>query len=193
VDAALVAARHDGAYDLGPDVGDFVVSHYKEMPAFTEPHPRSELDTVVTILERVKVLLPSLGGVHEELRTLIVDNNLYELTAENLRMALDIDGPVTLDAVRDNDTVYQYCLSNLSAYLDAIEADGDTNYSTQTPGTLVDALKTAETDNETLERLTATASPDSSLWQLTDASESTWPALAPSSAHEVGWTGQACR
>jgi hypothetical protein len=176
--AEVVGAQPDCAYDLGSDVGDFLVSHYNEMPAFTEPHPTSELDTVVTILRRTKVLLPSLGSVHEELRALIVDNNLYELTAENLRTALNINGVVTLDAVRVNDTVYQHCLSNLSAYLDVIEADDDTNYSTQSPQTLVDALEAAEADDEFLDRLTATASPDSSLWQLTDVPESTWPALA---------------
>ncbi|SMC65608.1 YobI family P-loop NTPase [Kibdelosporangium aridum] len=178
VDAALIAAQPDGAYDLDSDVGDFLVSHYNEMPAFTEPHPTSELDTVVTILRRAEVLLPSLGGVHEELRTLIVDNNLYELTAENLRAALNINGQVTLDAVRGNDTVYQYCLSNLDAYLDAIEADDETNYSTQTSQTLVDALEASEAEAEILVRVAATASPDSSLSRLTDASESVWPTLA---------------
>lgn len=178
VDAALVAADPDSAYVLGPDVGDFVVAHYKEMPAFTEPHPRSELNTVVTMLGRAEVLLPSLDGVHEELRMLIVDNNLYELTAENLRTALDITGEVTLDRLRDNDTVYQYSLPNLAAYLDAVVADDDTDYSVRTPRTLVDALKAAEGDDEILERLTATASPESSLRRLTEAPRSTWPALA---------------
>lgn len=178
VNAALVAADPDGIYDLSSDVGDFIVAHYKEMPAFIEPHLRSELDTVVTMLRRSDVLLPSLDGVHEELRTLIVGNNLYELTAENLRTALDITGEVTLDRLYDNDTVYRYTLSNPGAYLDAVEADDDTDYSVRTPRALVAALKAAEWDDEALERLTATASPDSSLRQVADAPESTWPALA---------------
>lgn len=178
VDAALLAADPDGIYNLGPELTDFIVDHYKDMPAFTEPHPKSELDTVVTMLRRAKVLLPSLGDIHEELQTRIVDNNLYELTAENVRTALNITGPVTLERVRDNDTVYQHCLSNLATYLDAVEADDDTDYSARTPATLVDALEAAEADDEALELLTATASPDSSLVRLTNAPESTWPALA---------------
>jgi len=176
VDAALVAAVPDGDYDLGPEVADFVVAHYMEMPIFLEPRPRPELDTVVTMLRRAQVLLPSLDGVHEELRALIVDNNLYELTAENLRTVLDIAGDVTLDRVRDNDTVYRYCLSNIDAYLDAVEADDDTDYSVRTPRTLVEALD--DRDDETIARLTATASPDSTLRRLTDAPKSTWPELA---------------
>jgi len=178
VDAALVAADPTGDYDLGSDVGDFVVSHYGEMPIFTEPHPSSELAAVVTMLQRGEVLLPSLDGVHEDLRTRIVDNNLYELTAENLRAALNVTGEVTLDRVSTNDTVYRYCLLNLGAYLHAVEADDDTDYSVRTRRTLIDALEAAKGDNENLERLTATASSDSSLPRLTDAPESTWPALA---------------
>ena len=179
VDAALMAARPDGTYDLGSDVSDYVVAHYLEMSAFTEPLPKSELDTIVTMLRRADVLLPSLDGVHEELRTLIVDNNLYELTAENLRTALHITGEVALDRARDNDTVYRYCLTALNAYLDAVEADNDTDYSVRSPWALVDALEAAVAwDSETIERLAATASSESSLWRLADAPASTWPALA---------------
>ncbi|MFG1774773.1 hypothetical protein ACGFIX_34800 [Nocardia salmonicida] len=178
VDTALVAADPDGAYDLSSDVGDFVIAWYPEMPAFTEPHARHELDTIVRMLRRANVVLPRLAGVHEVLRELLVDANSYEMTAENLRTALNINGSATLDAVRANDAVYQHCLSSLGAYLDAVEADDETDYSTVTPQTLVEALEAAEADNETVERLTATASPDSSLRQLSDAPESTWPMLA---------------
>lgn len=188
MDAALVAAKPNGAYDLRSDVGDFVVSHYQEMSAFTEPHRKSDLDTVVTMLRRAEVFLPSLDGVHEGMRTLVVDNDLYELTAENLRTALDITGEVTLDRIRDNDTVYQYCLYNLDAYLDAVEADDPTNYSVRTPQTLVDALKATRSNPEILERLTVTASPDSSLWRLTDAPEPTWPTLAAAKLFRVSLT-----
>lgn len=178
VNAALVAADPDGAYDLSSNVGDFVIAWYQEMPAFTEPHPRSELDTIAIMLRRANVALPRLAGVHEVLRGLVVDANSYELTAENLRTALNINGSATLDAVRANNAVYQYCLSSLGAYLDAVEADDETDYSTLTPQTLVEALEAADADNETVERLTATASPDSSLRRLSDAPESTWPVLA---------------
>lgn len=193
VDAALADADPDGDYDLNTTVGDFVVSHYTEMPAFTQPRPKPILDTVVRMLRRAGVSLPNLRGVHDELRALLVDNNLYDLTAENLRTAANIEGKVTLDEIRANRAVYQYCLANLVAYLDAVEADTATDYSTRTPETLVDALRALayETDepitdpaywqardDENVERLTVTASPDSSLWCLTDAPESTWKALA---------------
>ncbi|SFO06761.1 hypothetical protein [Amycolatopsis rubida] len=193
VDAALAHANPDGDYNLTAAVSDFVVSHYTEMPAFTQLHPKPVLDTVVLILQRAEISLPNLYGVHDELKTLLVDNNMYDLTAENLRAAVDLDGQVTLDEICGNHTVYQYCLANLVAYLDAVEADAATDYSTQAPETLVDALHAladetgqavAEPDYwpvsgyDLVERLTATASPESVLRHLADAPKSTWKALA---------------
>jgi hypothetical protein len=178
VDAALLAAVPTGAYDLGPVFADFLVAHYTEMSAFIEAHPTPVLEAVLAMLRRAEVLLPTPAGVHEELRTLIVNNNLYELTADSLRAALGVTGAVTLDDVQANAAVYAYCLANLDTYLDAVEDDGATEYSVRTPEALVRALEAAAEDEAVLERLTATASLESSLLRLTDAPTSAWPALA---------------
>src|SRR5665811_1199998 len=110
-------------------------THYKEMSAFTKPHPESDLHKVVTLLEGAEVLLPSLEDVHERLQALIVERNLYELTATNLRSALGKTGEVTLDQARGSDAVWRYCLANPEAYLDAVENDSETEYSVRTPET----------------------------------------------------------
>jgi hypothetical protein len=178
VDAALLAAVPTGAYDVGPEVGDFLVAHYTEMAAFTEAHTRAELEAVVAMLRRAEVLLPTPAGVHEDLRTLLVENDLYELTADSLRAALGVTGAVTLDEVQANAAVYAYCLANLGTYLDAVEADDATDFAVRSSKTLVRALEAAKEDEGAVERLTATSSPGSSLRRLTDAPESSWPALA---------------
>lgn len=178
VDAALLAAAPSGAYDLGSEVADFLVDHYTEMSAFTDAHSTAELEAVVAMLQRAGVLVPTPAGVHEELRALIVENNLYELTADSLRAALGVSGAVTLDDVQANAAVYAYCLAKLDDYLDAVEVDGATEYSVRSPGTLVRALEAAEEDEGAIERLTENASPDSSLRLLTDAPTYAWPALA---------------
>ncbi|WP_156959383.1 hypothetical protein [Nocardia sp. BMG51109] len=179
MDAALkAAAPTEDTYDLGSDVRDFIASRYREMPAFTESSPVAEQKTVVTMLQRVRVRLPSLDGVYEELRERIVYHSLYELTADNLRTALAINGQVALDSLRGNDAVYHYCLDNLGGYLDAVIADDHTDHSTLTAPTLLDALKATYRDKKLLRKLISTAAPDSSLERLTDAPESTWPELA---------------
>lgn len=179
VDAALLAADPEGAYDLGSGFADFVAEHYKEMSAFTTPHPESDLHTVVTVLEGAEALLPRLEDVHEQLRALVVEKNLYELTATNLRSALGITGEVTLDQARGSDAVWRYCLANPDAYLDAVEDDRETDYSVRTPETLAAVLNEAESwDKETIERLLTTASSDSTLPTLDDAPATTWMQLA---------------
>jgi hypothetical protein len=178
VDAASLAADASGEYHLGPEVGDFIAAHFTEMPAFTREHPTAELEAVVALLQRAKVRLSTPAGIHEELRKLVIENNLYELTADSLRAALGVTGAITLDAVRANAAVYDYCLANLDVYLDAVEADDATDYSVRSSETLVRALQAAEKDKALLERLTATASQDSSLALLTDGPTPAWPALA---------------
>ncbi|ASR37639.1 hypothetical protein BAY61_24500 [Prauserella marina] len=61
-------------------------------------------------------------------------------------------------------------------------------YSTLTPETLLNALKATGEDDETLQRLIATASPDSSLQQLTDAPQATWPTLAAATLFRASLT-----
>ena len=181
VDAALLAADPEGAYDLGSGFADFLAVHYQEMSAFTEPHPESDLHTVVTVLERAEVLLPSLADVHERLKAMVVERNLFELTATNLRSALGITGEVTLDQARGSDAVWRYFLANPDGYLDAVDNDSETEYSLRTPETLAAVLTAAESwDEETIERLTTTASSESTLPRLADAPATTWKALAAS-------------
>lgn len=179
VDAALLAANSEGAYELGPGFTDFVVEHFGDMTAFTESHSETDLHTVLTLLDRAEVLLPSLESVHEQIRALIVEMNLYELTASNLRSALGVTGEVSLDQIRDNEAVYRYCMANPGAYLDAMERDDETEHSVQTPETLAAVLTTAEDwDDETIGRLTATASSMSTLPTLERVPTTTWTALA---------------
>ena len=131
------------------------------------------------LLEGAEVLLPSLEDVHERLQALVVERNLYELTATNLRSALGITGEVTLDQARGSDAVYRYCMANPDAYLDAVENDSETEYSLRTPETLAAVLTAAESwDEETIERLTTTASSESTLPMLDDAPATTWKALS---------------
>jgi hypothetical protein len=176
-DAALLAAESGGAYDLGPVFADFVVEHYKEMSVFTDPG--SAADSVVALLERAEVLLPSLEDVYEGLRQEVVKKDLYELTATNLRAALGITGEVSLDRARSSDAVWRHCLANPDAYLDAVEKDGETEYSVRKPETLAAVLEEAASgDGKIVQRLASTASSESTLSNLDDAPVTTWGALA---------------
>lgn len=180
VDAALRAADPDGGYELGSRLADFIVEHYRDISAFTQPQQEQVARTVVALLRRAGVSIPDLEGVHESLRPLLVEWNLYQLTAPNLRVALDRPGEVSLDRMRENDTVYRYCLANPNTYLTAVEQDSDTPHTARSPQTLTAVLShVVETwDDDHIERLLANAAPESTLPRLGDVPSSTWPALA---------------
>lgn len=104
-----------------------------------------------------------------------MERNLYELTATNLRSVLGVTDEVTLDRARGSDAVWRYCLANPDAYLNAVENDSETEYSLRTPETLAAVLTEGESwDKETIERLTTTASSESTLPMLHEAPATTW-------------------
>lgn len=181
VEAALVAAKANGTYDLPAEVRDFVIDHYLEMSAFTDPLERAQLETVLAVLERAGVSIPELEGTDETLRALVVERNFYDLTAANLRAALSVTGAVDLDIVRSSDIVFQRCLTNLDDYLQAIETDEETQHSVTTPETLAAVLACEEAEQwgrDLLKTLLAMAGSNSVLTRLTAAPKWTWQALA---------------
>ena len=194
VSAALCTFEPDAGYSLGDDVRDFITTHYRTMTACTGPYPSqdSEKDVdaegvsqrVAAALVEAGVIIPELSALDEHLRALVVDADGYELTADNLRSALGMTGDVSLDIVQQNQTVYDRCLTNLPAYLAAVNDDPATNYAVSTPASLVKVLidldedRHDEIDASDLADLLAAASPDAELRRLQDVPVTTWTALA---------------
>jgi hypothetical protein len=180
VDAALRAADHDSGYELGSRLADFIVENYRDMSVFTQPQQEQVARTVVALLERAGVSIPNLERVDESLRALLVERSLYQLTACNLRAALQRTEEVSLNLVRESDAVYRYCLANPNKYLTAAEQDTETPHTVRSPDTLTAVLwdVVEAWDDDQIERLVSTAAPESALPRLVDAPQSTWPALA---------------
>lgn len=76
-------------------------------------------------------------------------------------------------------------MANPDAYLDAVENDSETEYSLRTPETLAAVVNEAESwDKETIERLTTTASSESTLSTLDGVPAATWKALAAAKPYD---------
>lgn len=186
VSSALTGADRNAAqtYELNTEVGQFIADHYQQMAAFTQRQLPEVTQTVATLLRRASVVLPDLAPLDNRLRALVVENNRYKLTANNVRAALDITGEVTLDHVKSNQSVYDYCLAQPAAYLAAVEGDAHTDHTLSEPETLIQVLNDlAAKWNETqladhLDHLLAAASPKAQLTSLRDAPPMAWTALA---------------
>lgn len=178
VDAAFLAADSDVSYTLSSEVGDFIVSHYPTMRAFTDPAAKAH--TVADLVERIGVRIPDLSQVDDALRVGLVERDLYRISAPNLHSAIGAADHVGLDQVREHETVYRYCLANPTAYLAAAEDDPATEHTILTSETLATVLTdTADRwEPDQIDELLGGASPDSSLPRLEDAPTATWKALA---------------
>lgn len=177
VSAALLASDPGITYELSNEFVVFVLDRYQEMSAFTERQEPSAVNTLVEILRRADIRVPSLDGIDEQLKMVVVERNLYELTADNLRSVLGLSGEVSLDQVRANAYAYKYCLDQLGLYLDVVEADGATEASVRTTETLIDVLEALE-DDAFIDRFVKTASQEACLIRMSDAPSHAWGALA---------------
>lgn len=184
VDVALRATTAEtiSIFDAPADVAHFVVSHYHQMPAYTDPQDPGVADAATALLVRCDVRLPDLDGLHHDVLQRVVKSDLYELSAENLRFAASIGGPVHLDQLLEAaPDVYSYCLRNLDDYLALIAADDATDAAVVHEAALVNVLNTDEAaDWSSRQRealLTATAA-TATLRDLRAAPPATWESLA---------------
>lgn len=204
VSAAMCAFDPHVAYELGDTVREFITTHYAEMSAFTETHPADTAQPQVEqVAERLDVLLGRAGVVISKLdvvrdgrlRQLVVGANRYDLSAENLRTALSTTSSVSLDHVRENAAVYDYCLTNPVAYVNVVGQDSKTSHTVEEPGSLVNLLNDvgrrwsedpdAEPSNDELAGLLAGASSDASVSSLRDVPQSTWTVVAAAGLFRV--------
>ncbi|WP_139228908.1 YobI family P-loop NTPase [Blastococcus tunisiensis] len=179
VDAALSGAGTQG-FDLGSDAADFIGEHYKEMPTFTSAQDDSRVQTIVALVNRADVLVADLSTVHETLRAQLVAHSLYQLTAPNLYTALGAPRTISLDQVREDDVVYEYCLANPGRYLAAVRGDGNTKHTVETADTLRAVLAdvAGRWSDEQIDKLISAAAPGSALDSIAGVPSSTLRALA---------------
>lgn len=207
VDAAAAAFDPQADYDVGEVVSDFLTANYRSMSLFTEAIEPSDAGKIASgglpqrldvLLQRGDVVLPDLAPLSEEVRALVVEKNRYTLSADNLRVALDLDDadPVDLDTltgdVAGNQTVYAYVLANLSGYLAEVDRDHKTAAAVTAPRTLAKVLvdmdgewpdKVQTSQQEGLgengaAELLARSAPSSRLRHIRDAPRTAWRALA---------------
>jgi len=180
VDAALQGAVATQNYDLGGAVAEFVGEHYQEMSTFKDVQADDRIRAVTSLVERANVRISDLAKVQDGLRSHLVENGLYQLTAPNLRAALVTPGSVSMDHVRESDAVYAYCLNNPARYLAAVEGDEYTQHTIEAADTLrtvlLDVADTWTADH--VAKLIARAAPSSALETVAEVPVSTWPALA---------------
>ncbi|WP_207239018.1 DNA-binding protein [Pseudomonas sp. GW456-L15] len=156
----------------------YLSAHYAEFAALTSNSTLPALaERIGALFEDAGIIVPRLEPLGQQTRTSFVSRNLYEITYQNLAIAIDNTATVALDVIRDrSETVYDYVLRNLTKYLDAIDGTSATIDANEHFLAVIEDLLSLEEPrlSEVIER----AAPDCEVTDLTEVSEGAWPALA---------------
>ena len=111
LDAALLAARNPEQYTLSEEARALIVERHASLTAFTQEHEKARLDMILSFARHLDLIVPSLAPLSGQLRSALVQEDMYTLTLENLRTALDLDDTTspTLDRIVPNEDVWRRC------------------------------------------------------------------------------------
>lgn len=176
VDVAL-ANLSSSAQRTDARVVDYLRTHYAEFSILTNDGPSAQAERVGSLFAEASITLPSLTPLSASARPSFVSRNLYDITHENLTLAIGNDETVALDVIRAaNKTVYDYVLEHIDAYLGAIEgSSAAVDTGEQFMAVLEELL---EQGTPRLADVVERAAPACQVVDLGAISEGAWPALA---------------
>lgn len=157
---------------------DFLRTHYAELPVLNSIATSSDqAERVATLFADAGIVVPSLTPLGPSACASFVSRSLYDITYENLIVAIDNDETVALDVIRvANRTVYDYVLENLDSYLNAVEEASATICSRECFIAVLKDLLEKETPR--LEDVIRHATQECQVADLGVVAEGGWPALA---------------
>lgn len=159
-------------------VSSYLLAHYVEFTALTSDATTPEqANRVSALFGDAGVTVPSLQLLGRQTRTSFVSCSLYEITHQNLTIAIDNTATVALDVIREkNETVYEYVLKHLSKYLDAIDGASATIDENEHFLAVIEDVLSREALR--LDDLIERAASGCAVTELAEISEAAWPVLA---------------
>lgn len=158
-------------------VSGYLATHYAEFAALTFNESESaQAERIGEIFADAGVTVPRLEPLGQQVRSSFVSRNLYEVTQENLALAIGNTESVALDVIRDaNETVYDYVLRHVSTYLDATERTSTTVDADEYFVAVIEDV--LEHGLDRLGDVVERAAPECRVEDLTAVSVRAWPAL----------------
>lgn len=175
---AVLANLSTSAQRTDARVVDYLRTHYAEFPTLTSDTTTSaQAERVGTLFAETGIVVPALKPLGAGVRASFVSRSLYDITHENLTIAIGNEETVALDVIQSADkTVYGYLLEHVGTYLDAVEGSSATvDTREQFIAVLEDLL---EQGAPHLADVVERAAPGCQVIDLGAISEGAWPALA---------------
>lgn len=184
IDVALLSAPAADAYTLGDNVRDLIVHRHTELTAFTTDLDSDNTHVIVDFIHRIGMIIPSLQPLSATLCRRVIEDRTYELTADNLRVGLNLssDEPITLDRIMVDKDIWKHCGEDITSYLGVVAEDKQTKH-TVLSSAVLKALVEQHHENWTDKQLAAvseSSSPAAALPDISEVPTSTWPTFAMS-------------
>lgn len=178
-DTALQHAQSPQKYTFGDAAQNYLTQHFEQFTAVTGEQTQERATNTFSFATRAALVVTDLDAVDARLRSLVVAAKSYELTVGNLRAALDITGSVSLDAVRTNPNVWQYCRDNITQYVSAVREDEDTTSIIEGATVLTEVLNDQKDmwSAEDLQSVLALCDSSAALSTIDQVPAETWPKL----------------
>jgi hypothetical protein len=158
----------------------FVEQNFAKMPVLTSDAASAEsADRVAARFTEAEVRLPSLKPLGKEPRRAVVEVSGYAINRDNLVLATGGEA-LTLDGIRlTNRAVYEYVLSNLPAYLLALDEKSKKSLAiTVTKDLAVIVADIVDANLDQLDGILDRAAKGASIESLSTVPAGAWPALA---------------
>lgn len=122
VDTVLANLAPEARYRTDEATSTYLLEHYAEFPTiYSDKTTANQGACIADLFATAGIIVPSLAPSHNDLRRELVARNLYQITFANLITAVGRGVNLGLDSLATaNETIYQYCLDDLTAYLKAI-------------------------------------------------------------------------
>ncbi|WP_431785186.1 hypothetical protein [Microbacterium maritypicum] len=179
-DTALLNGRPTDSYDLNNETRSYLTENYLHFDAFRLEQSPECARTVYAFADAAGLIVTDLDMVATPLRTWVVNADRYELTANNLQIALGISETPTLDRVRADRSVWRYCRQNIDRYLKELQRSAPDEALVQSESVLTDIIIEGEGtwSLDQLYDVIAASDQASALSDVSLVSEQAWPALA---------------
>ncbi|MDR0989929.1 MAG: DNA-binding protein [Propionibacteriaceae bacterium] len=113
-------------------LSEYLASNYTQFTSLTSNTTAEQAERIGLVFTDANITVPRLKPLSPQVCLSFVSRNLYQITHENLTIAIDNPETVALDAISlANPTVYEYVLSKLPDYLDSIGKSATVNKNDQ--------------------------------------------------------------
>ncbi len=175
---ALSKLSSEVKYVADEKVSDFLDKNYGGLELLSSDDVTDEqLELAVSFFERLGVELSSLHPLGIKSRKIFISRNLYQVTTDNLKIAVGDQSGLALDQIEQADrAVYSHVIRHLSAYLSSVEGVSPAVAEGQYFARML--ADSASADHTLLEQLIRTAAEDCVLDDISEVPSSIWPLLA---------------